>query len=96
MQFDDSPSATDASGKSMDKGSGNENDDQIVDEPLDIDMESEASKVTTRSGSQSPSPPSADQVAEDAPESPPLAMQQELENAISESTVVTVTATVCS
>lgn len=92
LQFDDSPSATDASGKSMDKGSGNENDDQIVDEAADTDMESE--KVTPRSGSQSPLAPSADQVSEAAPDSPRLEKQQE--HAISESTVVTAAATACS
>lgn len=84
LQFDDSPSA-DASGKSMDKGSGNENDDQLVDE---------RTEGATRSGSQSPSATLADSVTEAAPSSPPLGKQQQ--HAISESAVVTAAATACS
>lgn len=92
LQFDDSPSATDASGKSMDKGSGNENDDQIVDERTETVMESVPSMTTTRSGSQSPSPQSDDTATETALASSRLGKQ----HAISESTVVTAAATACS
>lgn len=81
----------------MDKGSGNENDDQIIAERIETDIEIEPLKTTTRSGSQSPpsAPSSSDTVvSETASGSPRLVKQQQ--HAISESAVVPAAATACS
>lgn len=74
----------------MDKSSGNENDEQIVDDRTETDIESEPTKVTKPIGSQSPAASSI----VTAPASPRHGQQQQ--HTISESTVVTAAATACS